>query len=59
MREAVLDNLTVRFGRVPPEIEEEINAISDVARLRYLRRQTILVENLEEFAGELLSDEVA
>ena len=56
MREAVLDNLLVRFGNVPVEIEEAVNGVSDIERLRYLRRQAILVENLPEFAEELFSE---
>ncbi len=51
--EIALDISTVRFSAIPLEIEEAIAGIDDVDQLRYLRRQTVLAEDLDEFIALL------
>ena len=48
-REAVLENLEVRFGDVPLPLKEEVQGISDPVFLKHLHRQAIQVPSLEDF----------
>ena len=52
-RESVLDNLEVRFGEVPSDLVEAIDAIEDLELLKQLRRQAILVDSVEAFQQAL------
>ncbi len=47
--EAVLDALEARFGEVPYNVREAVEQIDDVAKLRQLLRQAVLVAKLEDF----------
>ena len=48
-REAVIDNLAVRFEAVPEPIIEAIHEINELALLKILHRKAIKVKSLEEF----------
>jgi hypothetical protein len=48
-RVAVLDVLTVRFDRVPPNLSEQINQITDISRLRELLQRAISIDSVDEF----------
>nr|WP_026097329.1 hypothetical protein [Baaleninema simplex] len=48
-RSSVLEVLTVRFDRVPSELSDSIEQITDVATLQNLHRQAISIESLTEF----------
>jgi len=48
-REAVIENLQVRFESVPDVIVEVLEAIDDVAELKELHREAVTVSSLEEF----------
>ena len=54
VRESVLEALEVRFGLVPPDVEERMRRIQGKRTLEGLLRRAILVESLEAF-GEALS----
>ena len=49
----VVEVLEERFGRVPPDLEEQIREIEDRDVLRRLLRGAVRVESLEEFDVEL------
>ncbi|MGC9505576.1 transposase [Baaleninema sp.] len=55
-RSSVLEVLTVRFDRVPSELSDRINQITDVATLQNLHRQAISIESLTEFDRLLDND---
>jgi hypothetical protein len=55
-RESAIAVLEVRFGEVPEAIADTINSIDDVAFLKQLHRQAIVIGSLEEFE-QLLSEE--
>ena len=48
-REAVIDNLAVRFEAVPEPIIKAIHEINELALLKILHRKAIKVKSLEEF----------
>ena len=48
-REAVIDNLEVRFEVVPESIVNRLNEIHDPSILRIFRRKAVKVSSLEEF----------
>ena len=48
-REAVIDNLEVRFGVVPKSIVNRLNEIYDPSILKIFRRKAVKVNTLEEF----------
>lgn len=52
-REAILDNLEARFGRVPREIIRAVDAIADLDGLKVLRRSSATVVSLEAFTAVL------
>ncbi len=52
-REGVLAALEIRFGTLPVALQEAIQRIGDLTRLRALHRQAILATSLEEFAASL------
>ncbi len=52
-RESVLAALELRFGRPPIELEDAINRIEDLTKLRVLLRRAILASSLDEFTAEL------
>ncbi len=49
VREDVVDILTGRFGPIPDEWMERLNAIDDLEQLKQLLRQAILIESLVAF----------
>lgn len=55
-RESLLEVLEVRFQEVPEAIAETVNSIDDVAFLKQLHRQAIVIGSLEEFE-QLLAPE--
>lgn len=55
-RESLLEVLEVRFQEVPGAIAETVNSIDDVAFLKQLHRQAIVIGSLEEFE-QLLAPE--
>ena len=48
-REAVIDNLEVRFEVVPKSIVNKLNEIYDPSILKIFRRKAVKVKSLEEF----------
>ncbi|MCX6028332.1 MAG: Rpn family recombination-promoting nuclease/putative transposase [Chloroflexi bacterium] len=48
-RLAVLDLLEIRFGMVPERVQQAVNRLTDLARLRMLHKQAMLVPSLEAF----------
>jgi len=55
-REGVLSALEIRFGLPPLAIQEAVNRIEDLTRLRALHRQAILATSLAEFVAGLSED---
>ncbi len=53
-REGVLATLQIRFGQTPVALQEAVNRIADLTRLRTLHRHAILAASLEEFASGLV-----
>lgn len=53
LREDVLEVLEVRFGRVPPGLEEQVRRLRGRKTLEGLHRRAVLVESLEVFGEEL------
>lgn len=51
-REAVLDNLEIKFGDVPKELFQTISSIPDLNLLKSLRKKAIQVTSLEEFCKQ-------
>lgn len=49
-RESVLDNLEVKFGVVPGEIDQLVKQITDIPKLKQLRKQVFQVTSLTQFA---------
>lgn len=56
-RESVLDNLEVRFGKVPENISQAVNKITEIDPLKMLRRKAIKVTSLEEFYKQIPKDQ--
>ncbi|OQY29365.1 MAG: hypothetical protein B6244_03905 [Candidatus Cloacimonetes bacterium 4572_55] len=52
-REAVIDNLASRFDDVPESVLTGINAMSDVTRLKQLRKDALKADSLETFVEKL------
>ena len=50
-RDSVLSNLEVRFGIIPQDIVKELKGIDEIAVLRQLLKQAVVVGSLEEFRG--------
>ncbi|MBF0474598.1 MAG: hypothetical protein HQK59_02005 [Deltaproteobacteria bacterium] len=48
-REAVIEGIEIRFGKVPNEIAESISGLSDMGLLKSLHKQAIIAKNLDEF----------
>lgn len=53
LAEAVLDALMLRFGQVPPAVQEVVESVRDPERLRALHRQALTETSLDEFARRL------
>ena len=53
VREMVLLNLETRFGDLPPEIVERLNAIVDERRLRGLVAESVRCASLDAFRERL------
>jgi predicted transposase YdaD len=53
LRETILDSLEARFGEVPYELRERIQAIADEAELKRLHRQAALAESMSAFQSKL------
>jgi hypothetical protein len=53
LQENVIDALEIRFQRVPEGLREEINHVTDPARLQSLLRAAIQAISLEEFSSNL------
>jgi hypothetical protein len=49
----ILEALMIRFDRVPEGLREEIESITDTAKLQALLRAAITSTDLESFAAEL------
>jgi hypothetical protein len=49
----ILEALMIRFDRVPEGLREEIESITDTAKLQALLRAAITSADLESFAAEL------
>jgi hypothetical protein len=47
-REALRESLTERFGEVPPEILEKIDAVNDIERLKTAFRQAFHIDSLND-----------
>ncbi len=45
----VIDNLSVKFGEIPPTLTKSINKMEDISVLRELRKRAIIVDSLKEF----------
>jgi hypothetical protein len=50
---SILEVLSVRFGEVPPELEESLEQIEDADQLKQLLRQAILVATIADFQALL------
>jgi hypothetical protein len=48
MRDTILDTLELRFGEVPCEVREAIEAVSDLATLKQFHRQALQVAALQD-----------
>ena len=48
-RDSVLSNLEVRFGVIPQDIVKDLKGIDEIAVLRQLLKQAVVVGGLEEF----------
>ncbi len=55
-RESVLAALSLRFGRLPLAVEDAVNRIADLPRLRALLQRAILAGSLAEFTVALAAD---
>ena len=53
LRESVLDVLDVRFGVVPPDVEELVRSIRGKASLESLLRKVAVIESVEAFREHL------
>jgi len=53
LRDALLEALEVRFGLVPPDLEEQVRRVRGRKLLEGLLRRAILAESLEAFREEL------
>ncbi|MBP7998064.1 MAG: Rpn family recombination-promoting nuclease/putative transposase [Chloroflexi bacterium] len=49
LQETIIETLSLRFGELPDELEEAIQKVKDLTRLRALHRQAVLVDRLENF----------
>ena len=49
----ILEELEIRFQRIPEGLREEIEAIADSKKLTHLHRTAITSADLESFAAEL------
>jgi hypothetical protein len=54
LREAVRDNLTIRFQNVPEDVARRLDAIEDPDTLRALHREALLSDNLDVFIQALV-----
>ncbi|MBF0524617.1 MAG: hypothetical protein HQK56_05915 [Deltaproteobacteria bacterium] len=52
-REDILEILEARFGRVPQEIIDVTNELTDLSRLNVLHKQAALVAGIDEFVDGL------
>ena len=52
-RETVLENLTVRFGEVPLEVQEHLKRLSDEAKLKTLHRFAVTCASRADFERAL------
>jgi len=52
-QEAVIDNLDVRFERVPSTMVKKINSITEIDLLKHLRRVAATVSSISEFEKQL------
>lgn len=57
LRGSLQDILQLRFAEVPQEVQDAINQINDVERLRQLQRTAVLCSQLEVFTSELALSE--
>jgi len=48
MRKVLLQQMTLRFGRLPKAIRQQVEAISSMPELRELARKVILAESLQD-----------
>ena len=48
-RESVIEVLETRFEDVPQPIQEAINQIEDIPRLKQLHKQALMIASLAEF----------
>ena len=55
LRESVLDVLDVRFGGVPPDVEESVRSIGGKKQLESLLWRVAVVESVEAFRRSLAS----
>ena len=53
LREIILEDLNERFGRIPAEIPDILNQITDKDRLKMLHRLAIKCVSLEEYVQML------
>ena len=52
-RQSVLEALDLRFGPVPEDLRDSLNAIADPEKLRALLRAAIVSDSLESFTTSL------
>jgi hypothetical protein len=52
-REAVLEILKTRFGRIPTSLTSAVNAIEDPANLKSLLKQAVTTPSIEDFQKTL------
>ena len=55
MRQMVQQNLETRFGVLPPQLVELLNAVADEKRLRALHAESVRCASLDDFRARLAS----
>jgi len=55
-QETVIDNLKIRFKKIPQTVLKTIKMEKDIAQLRALRKRALTVQSLEEFKTILMGE---
>ena len=56
-RENIIEVLETRFASVPENMKNQINALDDLALLKSLVKQAVIIVSLEEFQQLLISSQ--
>ncbi len=55
-REAVLEILQIRFGKLPPLFIERVKLLNDLAQLNQLLKKAVIIPSMIEFEAELMAE---